>query len=175
MFGRYWTIWTLEISLLWFVGAPFGLAAVAPDGESQFQSHYLAARDAEKDGNLDKAVAEYLSALRLRPDEPIILNNLGLVYHLQGKYREAIKTLQGAVRSNPSLVGARLFLGIDYYRTNQPDKAVTHLRRAVALGPKDKQARLYLGRAYLQLGQIDDALKQVGAASRIAPEDIDVL
>jgi tetratricopeptide (TPR) repeat protein len=173
--GRLAPSWVLALALVWQVASSVKPLAAGPDLEAQIQKHYQVARDAEKRGDLDKAATEYLAVLEIRPGEPLILNNLGLVYHLQGKYREAIETLQQAVRHSPELLGARLFLGIDYYRTNQPEKALTHLNKAIALSPKDKQAHLYLGRCYLELGQFDDALKEVGAASQIDPEDVDVL
>ena len=165
----------LGLLLVWQVGRfPAPLAAQSQT-EAQVRSHYEAAREAEKNGNLEKAATEYLAVLKLRPGEPILLNNLGLVYHRQGKYHEAIEILLEAVRRDPSLMGAQLFLGIDYYRTNQMEKAVVHLKKASTINSSDLQARLYLGRSYLALGKLQDALLEFQAAMRIEPKNVDVL
>src|SRR5213076_2020945 len=107
------TAWLLGLGLVSPAGSYLLPLSAQSNSEAQIQRHYQAAREAEKCGDLDKAATEYLAVLELRPGEPIILNNLGLVYHLQGKYRKAIETLQQAVQRNPELVGAQLFLGID--------------------------------------------------------------
>src|SRR5438552_1364142 len=120
--------------------------------EIQIRGHFQAAREAEKSGDLEKAASEYKAVLQVQPDEPVVYNNLGLVYHLQARYRDAIEVFQRAVQLNPGLLGANLLLGIDYYRTNQPEKGLEPLRKASAANPKDLQAHLYLGRCYLDLG-----------------------
>ena len=168
-------IWVLAFTLFWMATYSRLLSAAQSDSEEQVRVHFLAARQAEKSGDLAKAVSEYQAVLKLRPDEPVIYNNLGLVYHLQFNYREAIAAFQQALKLNPELLGANLFLGIDYYRTNQSEKALAPLKKAIVANPNDVQAHLYLGRCYLDLGRYEEALQEVQKSVKLAPKDADTL
>jgi tetratricopeptide (TPR) repeat protein len=168
-------IGALVFTLVWMTTDSRLLSAAQSDSDELVRVHFLAARQAEKSGDLAKAVSEYQAVLKLRPDEPVVYNNLGLVYHLQLKYREAIAAFQRALKLNPELLGANLFLGIDFYRTNQSEKALAPLKNAIVANPNDVQAHLYLGRCYLDLARYEEALQEVQKAVKLAPKDADAL
>ena len=172
---RLHTRWIGAIAfiLFWMMVDSSLLTVAQSDPDEQVRVHFSAARQAEKAGDLAKAASEYQAALKLRPDEPVIYNNLGLVYHLQLRYREAIEAFQQALKLNPELLGANLFLGIDYYRTNQSEKGLDPLKNAITSNPNDVQAHLYLGRCYLDLGRYEEALQEVQKAVKLAPKDAD--
>src|SRR5690242_3416149 len=65
------------------------MQAAQTNREDELWKHAQAARQAEKNGDLDQAAAEYRSILELEPYQPEVCSNLGLVYHAQGKYRDA--------------------------------------------------------------------------------------
>jgi tetratricopeptide (TPR) repeat protein len=172
---RIFPLWLTGVALLFFWTTSEILLLAQEDPGAQVEQHFQAAQQAEKAGDLDKAAAEYEAILKLTPNEAVILNNLGLVYHLQGNYRTAIQTFQKAIKYNSDLLGAYVFLGIDYYRTNQIEKAVGPLKTAIRLSPKDVQAHLYLGRCYLELGQYEASLQEIRAASNLEPKNTDIL
>ncbi|MFN8006181.1 MAG: tetratricopeptide repeat protein [Terriglobia bacterium] len=165
--------WVFPILLAGLLLWASPLQAIQSTAEDQVREHFAAARQAEKAGDFAKAIAEYQSAIKLQPDEPILYNNLGIVFHLQYKYREAIDSFQRALKLNPELLGANLFLGIDYYRTNQPEKGLAPLQRALRANPKDTQAHLYLGRCYFDLGRYEEALDEVQKVIKLSPKDVD--
>src|ERR1700676_1793057 len=54
--------------------------------QDQVQEHFLAAQQAQQQGQLDDAVHEYLAVVKLSPGLPEAFVNLGLVYYAQSKF-----------------------------------------------------------------------------------------
>ena len=102
------------LALLCILHGPALILAVETDVESRVREHFQAARQAEKSGDLGLAASEYNAAIKLQPDEPEIHNNLGLVYHLQAKYREAIESFKQALKRNPPPQVLWLFMAVKY-------------------------------------------------------------
>ena len=75
--------------------------------------HFRLARQAQLQSNLNAAAEEYRAIISRNPKFAGAYLNLGLVYHEQRKYREAVKALESAASLQPGLLGAQLFLGID--------------------------------------------------------------
>ena len=109
-------------------------------GDDQVREHFQAAKQAEKTGDYRTAAAEYQTVLKLRPELAEVHTNLGLVYYLQGKNDEAIKTLERALELRPDILGANLFLGMAYLRTNQYEKSLEPLKKTISLNPKETRA-----------------------------------
>src|SRR5467141_1068209 len=111
----YFRLTLLLMLLQIFTSAP-ARAQTASDAE--VQQHFQTAEEASKAGDYAKAVAEYQTVLKLRPDLVAAQGNLGLVFYVQGKNDEAVNTLKRARKLQPDLLGANLFLGMAYVRTN---------------------------------------------------------
>lgn len=82
-------------------------------------------------GRLDEAVAAYKAALKVRPVEASILNNLGVAYYLRKDYPLAIETLEKALRSSRPEDRKRVYnnLGRAYARSGQYPRAIDAFRR----------------------------------------------
>jgi tetratricopeptide (TPR) repeat protein len=82
-------------------------------------------------GRLDEAIAAYKSALRVRPVEASILNNLGVAYYLQKDYPLAIETLEKALSTARPEDRKRVYnnLGRAYARSGQYPRAIDSFRR----------------------------------------------
>jgi len=76
----------------------------------------------------------------------------------QGKYPEAINSLNSVLEDNPKYPNAHTLLGIAYYKTERYEQAIAELKVAKDLLVSDKKARLFLGMAYLKYGKTDDAI-----------------
>src|SRR5579862_1245599 len=75
--------------------------------------HFQLAEQAQARNDLESAAQEYRAIIARDPKFAGALLNLGIVYHQQRKYRDAIKLLASAASLQPALLGAQLFLGID--------------------------------------------------------------
>jgi tetratricopeptide (TPR) repeat protein len=164
-----------------FLAVPCKLVAEEPVSSSALratlQRHLEAAKQAEQVRDYARAAEEYKELLSLRPQSAEICQNLGLVYHLQNKFQEAIPVFERALTLQPSLWGSSLFLGIDYYKTNQFAKALPALERALRSNPKDAEteARFWLGVTHLALRQFPEAIDDLQKRLDRSPNDIEVL
>ena len=87
----------------------------------------------------------YRRALALQPEEPTILNNLGFSLLMQGRKEEAVRTLQDALRLDPTEDLTKTNLRIAYAHLGQ-------YRRAVAGTANDsEQARALNNAGYVAL------------------------
>jgi tetratricopeptide (TPR) repeat protein len=142
-------------------------------GQAQ-DSHIAAARAAEQAGNFAAAEREYRSAIALRPSAELY-QRLGLVLHLENKYREAIPEFEASLRLDPDQWAARLFLGMDLYRTNQFDRALAELKKAERLRPEDPDTRFWLGATYLARKEYFPGLEILERLSREQPRNLEIM
>ena len=136
--------------------------------------HFNLARQAQLKSNLPVAAMEYELVVAKNPEFAEAHLNLGVVYHQQKKYREAVQALQIAASLKPHLLGAQLFLGIDLYMIQEFQKALEPLQRALALNQKDRQAAIYLALVHIALDQPMRAVQQLRKATRDFPDDTEL-
>jgi tetratricopeptide (TPR) repeat protein len=147
----------------------------AQDAEVEARQHFLAARQAQDAGELDIAAQEYAAVLHLQPSIAEVYANLGLVYHLQGKYRESVRALAKAASLKPGMRGVGLFLGIDYVKLSEPKQAVPWLKMAVEQEPGNREARAWLGTALWDAAEAGAAIRELRDAAKNFPSDSDIL
>jgi tetratricopeptide (TPR) repeat protein len=145
------------------------------EADPEMRAHFLLARQAQASGNLDVAVQEYLTVIKLAPDLPEARVNLGLVYYLQTRYGESAQALEKALSLQPGFRGANLFLGIDEVKLGQTREAVPYLKRAVEQEPGNKEARTWLSRALWDAGQKNESILELRNAAQAFPSDPDIL
>lgn len=82
-------------------------------------------------GRPDEAIAAYKAALKVRPVEASILNNLGVAYYMRKDYPQAIETLEKALRSTRPQDRKRVYnnLGRAYARSGEFTRAIDAFRR----------------------------------------------
>ncbi len=125
----------------------------------------LQAKQAELTHDFPAAAELYQKYLRSHPDQPEILQRLGLDFYLSGRFGGAIPVLAKAVKLDPSLWGSNLFLGISYYRTGRFSDALGPLQRALKLKPDLPEANLWLGSALLAEHEPESAVPYLQRAS----------
>jgi len=83
-------------------------------------------------GRYDEAIIAYRAALKVRPVEASILNNLGVAYYLKKDYPLAIETLERALRTARPEDRKRIYsnLGRSYARSGAYPRAIDAFRRA---------------------------------------------
>ena len=108
-------------------------------------------------GQVDPAIAEYLSALKLDDKNPEAHQLLGIAYAWQGKVQEALKCFQNALKYAPNRPDTHMNLGSTYAALAKYDEALYHFRTATDL---DKYNPLY----FYQLGSLLEILGRDNAA-----------
>ena len=69
--------------------------------------HSQAGAEAQKQGNIDAAIAEFRKVTELDPNLASGFASLGGAYFKKGDYDSAIKALQRAIQLGPNLLGAK--------------------------------------------------------------------
>lgn len=92
----------------------------------------------------EKALPYFLKADNIMPDEPIILNNLGIALMELGKLDEAKIKLETAIKKQPSFYQTYTNLGKVYTLKNDLVSAKNCLIKALEINPFDQKARLRL-------------------------------
>ena len=118
-----------------------------------------------------EAQADLLAALKLRPDEPELLNYLGYSWiDRNERLDEAIAMIAKAVAANPNSAAMIDSLGWGYYRKGDFDKARVQLERAVELEPGDPEINNHLGDLYWRTGRRLEAKFQWDRVLTLEPD-----
>jgi tetratricopeptide (TPR) repeat protein len=118
-----------------------------------------------------RAEADFLKALELRPDQPLVLNYLGYTWVDMGmRLDEARRMIQRAVELRPNDGYIVDSLGWVLYRLGRFPEAVSQLERAVELRPEDPLINDHLGDAYWRVGRHAEARFQWRRALNLKPE-----
>jgi Flp pilus assembly protein TadD len=126
----------------------------------------------ERAGNWNDAEADFRAALKLEPDQPLVLNYLG--YSLVEKQRdldEALGMIEKAVRGEPDDGYITDSLGWVLYRLGRYDEAVKPMLRAVELTPDDPVINDHLGDVLWKVGRRREAEFQWRRALSFGPAD----
>jgi cytochrome c-type biogenesis protein CcmH/NrfG len=103
-----------------------------------------------------KAIDAYGRALELRPDDPDVITDQGVMYRELGQPQKAAQNFEQASRINPKHVQSIFNLGVVYaHDLAQPKKAEEAWRKVIEVAPESQQA-----------AQARQALQQLGAAPR---------
>ncbi len=128
----------------------------------------------ERQGRWDAAEADFLKALVLKPDQPLVLNYLGYSWIEQGvNLDRALEMIERAVEQRPEDGYIVDSLGWALYRTGKFEEATAWLEKAVVLRPEDPTINDHLGDAYWAVGRQLEATFQWRHALAMDPEDKD--
>ena len=101
---------------------------------------------AEKGTKLDEAEALIKRALEKSPEKGEYLDSLGWVFFKQGRFAEAVTTLENAIQQSPKNVIILIHLGDAYLKNNQPDKARDVWQEAQTIEPENDEIKERLSR-----------------------------
>lgn len=119
----------------------------------------------------DRAEADFLTALKLNPEQPYVMNYLGYSWTEQGRHlRRAEKLIRRAAELRPRDGYIVDSLGWIHYQKGAFDTAVKHLERAVELRPADPVINDHLGDAYWRAGRRQEARYQWRRVLLLAPD-----
>jgi tetratricopeptide (TPR) repeat protein len=121
-------------------------------------------------GDLDAAIIEYKTVIRLKPDDDIAHNNLGNALRLQGKLDEAIVEYKTAIRLKPEHADAHDNLGAALGDQGKLEDEIAEYQRAIQIKPDYAIAHKDLGSAFLSQGKLDEAIAEYRKAIKLKPD-----
>ncbi|KAK3945125.1 anaphase-promoting complex subunit cut9 [Diplogelasinospora grovesii] len=125
------------------------------------------------------AAEEFLkTAYTLCKTDPLLLNEMGIVFYHQDRLKEAVRMFLRALKmademdSDPhAWLGARTNLGHAYRRLRHYDEALEQFDQVLRDGGKDAAVFSAKGLIYLDKGMADEAVKVLHEALAIHPQD----
>src|SRR5438477_2853905 len=121
-------------------------------------------------GEVNKALAEFRSALNLRPGSPYAHNDIGLVLTKMGQLDEAVDHFNAAIRILPNFPTAHYNLGNALMQKGQINDAIKEFEHELALQPDHAPARCNLATALLNQGQLNQAITQYEKTIELRPD-----
>jgi tetratricopeptide (TPR) repeat protein len=147
------------------------IAAAATRGEPADAREYREQGEAHyKAGRHDEAIKAFTESLKLKPEQPMIHFNLGVIYGELSRYDEAIKAYQDAVRIKADYPLAYFNMGNAYLDKGDYEKAVEAYQQASQLESIKPMAYYNMGVAYVELGRQDEAIRAFKEATSLSPE-----
>lgn len=117
----------------------------------------------------------YLNLLKLNPDDPAALNNIGMFYLQVGNLEQAKKYLSKAVDLYPNDYLTHYNLGTLYGYLDDMQNAINQLNKAIVLNPRSDEVFSALGTFYFRENKLEKAEKSFSTALNINPKNIDAL
>ena len=122
----------------------------------------------------DEALANYDSALELKPDDPNFLSNRGNTYHHLKRYEEALADYNKALQLRPDypdILNNRginyLKMGAVYKKPEHYDEALADFDRVLELQPDDPNTLYNLACLFSLMRKPDDAISYLEKAIRL--------
>ncbi len=130
------------------------LARIATPDKQHWTVFYFRGIAYERSGEWGKAETDFKTALKLRPDQPAVLNYLGYSWIEKGQNLDkALAMVKKAVDLRPNDGYIVDSLGWAYYHLGNYVDATRYLERAVELRPEDATINEHLGDAYWRVGR----------------------
>ncbi|MEM9421076.1 MAG: tetratricopeptide repeat protein [Pseudomonadota bacterium] len=134
------------------------LASDDTRGKNLWRYYFARGVMTAEEGDWQVAEADLKEALRLAPEEPLLLNYLGYSYVERGEnLDQALSMIERALTKRPTSGAITDSLGWAHYQRGNYEEAVRYLERAVALEPGDDVITDHLGDAYWQTGRAIEA------------------
>ena len=106
---------------------------------NEIDVRYAQALKRQNEGQLEQAEALYKKVLEIDPHHLASLNNLGVIFMQQNRYREAIASFTEALDKQGSYVDAHYNLACLYARKNDTKNSMHFLKKAIGFNPEAVQ------------------------------------
>lgn len=129
----------------------------------------------ERQGDYAAALTSYRLALRDKPDDQRVLQNMAIAYTRTGQLDEAIRCYRRALQLEPTLSGAHYGLAFLLLKKDDKADAESHLRSFLEKPPKGPEADRWIRHARTTLEKLESgessADTQSEAGSAGSPSD----
>jgi WD40 repeat protein/tetratricopeptide (TPR) repeat protein/serine/threonine protein kinase len=133
------------------------------------QGYWMRAKALADRGQWRKAVADYTTAIKLRPNEPYFWSDRAGAHVELGQLEKAIADYSKALELDPGDVDSWINRGRAYYRLGQWEKSVADCSKAIELQPNERVAWSNRAIAYNMLGRHDKAIADSQRAIKLDP------
>lgn len=157
-----------------------GIFARIAKTSNQWVDHYNYANVLSGLGEYDVARDEFLKAISLNPNQPMVWKNLSSTWAYLGNHKEEVKCLDTALRLNPRLPEALVSQGTRLMaQSKNVDEAVALMERAISEDETTpvRWPHLYywLAIGYHALGKLQTALDRIDSGLSIVPHHAGLL
>jgi Flp pilus assembly protein TadD len=165
---RHILLWALLPLFLFDAGCAMSEAA-----RKKASYHYQMGLSYLGENNATGALVELTEAEKLNPDDPELLNYLGLAYFRKSKFGLAERKYLQSLKLKPTYSEARNNLGVDYLEMKRWDDAIYHLKMVTEdiFYPNQEAATINLGLAYLGKGDYPKSLSVLRSVVAGNPRD----
>ena len=108
----------------------------------------------ERQGDYDAALTSYRLALRDKPDDFRVLQNMAIAFTKTGQVEDAVRCYRRALDIEPNLSGAHYGLAFLLLKRGERTAAVEHLEAFLARPPKSAEADRWVRHARETLAAI---------------------
>jgi Flp pilus assembly protein TadD len=135
--------------------------------------HFQMGESYLREQNITSALVEFTEAEKFIPDDPELLNFLGIVYFNKKKYDIAELKYLKALELKPSFSEARNHLAVNYMEMQRWDDAILQLKTVSddLFYQGQESAAINLGLAYLGKGDGEKALQVMRSAVTVYPRN----
>jgi tetratricopeptide (TPR) repeat protein len=116
------------------------------------------------------ASGAYQNAIRIKPEDAIAHNKLGIVFASLDIYSFAIREHTEAIKLKPDYQEAFYNLGIAYMKSDKIEKAAETFGEAIRLKPDDAKSYNNLAVAFFKSGKLKEAVEATKQAILIKPD-----
>ena len=125
----------------------------------------------ERQGDYAAALTSYRLALRDRPDDHRVLQNMAIAYSRTGQLEEAIRCYRRALEVQPTLSGAHYGLAYLLLKRGDADGAAEHLDAFLATPPASEEAERWVRHARETLAELRGG-GRAGAPDAVGPDGL---
>lgn len=101
----------------------------------------------ERQGDYDSALTSYRLALREKPDDAGVLQNMAIAYTKLNRHEEAVRCYRRALEVQPTLSGAHYGLAYLLLHRGEREEARAHLEEFLASPPSGARAATWIAHA----------------------------
>jgi tetratricopeptide (TPR) repeat protein len=120
----------------------------------------------ERQGDYDAALTSYRLALRDRPNDPKILQNMAIAYSRTGQQDDAVRMYKRALEIAPDLSGAHYGLAFLLMKRGDAMGAIDHFEQFLINPPRSEEAERWVRHA-------QDTLESLRRAADGGAEPVD--
>jgi tetratricopeptide (TPR) repeat protein len=117
----------------------------------------------ERQGDLDAALTSYRLALRDKPDDPKVLQNMAIAFSRTGRLDEAIRCYRQALEYDSDLAGAHYGLAFLLIKRGEGEGAAVHLEQFLERPPRGGEAERWIAHARETLDALRSPREEVEA------------